>query len=270
MKKPVFFLLFLLICLFAALLVGCGTVGTFLGKDVIKVGVTTGPHAEIMQIVKKSAENNGLHVVIVEFNDYTQPNEALRRGDIDINSFQSQPYLDAMIKDRKYEFMSVAKTVIFPMGIYSKKITNLADLGQGSIVVIPNDPANSSRSLSLLEKSGLLVLNPSAGYHAAVADIVHNPRGLLIKEVDAAQVFRSLDSADIAVINANFAVSAGLVPAKDALLLEAADSPYANVLVIRAQDKEKPVIQKFVHAYHSEEVKLFVQDHFKGVMATAW
>jgi len=249
---------------------GCGQQSAPKVEKPLKVGVTAGPHAEIMDVVKKVAEKNGLKIEVVEFNDYIQPNVALSQGDIDINSFQHQPYLDNVIKDRKYDLTSVGKTVIFPMGIYSTKIKNITDLPQGAIVAVPNDPTNGGRALLLLEKVGLIKLKPGAGLKAAVTDIIENPKNIVIKELDAAQIPRSLADIDIAAINTNYAITAGLVPTKDAIAIEDINSPYANILAVQTKDKENPAVQKFIKAYQSEEVKAFIQEHFKGSVAVGW
>ena len=272
MKKWVKTTALSLAVVFALGLTGCGssqTTKTASDKP-LKVGVTAGPHAEIMDVVKKVAEKDGLKIEVVEFNDYFQPNVALNQGDIDLNSFQHQPYLDNIIADRKYEISFLAKTVIFPMGIYSKKVKNINELQPGATIAIPNDPTNGGRALLLLEKVGLIKLKPNAGLKAAVIDIGENTKNLKIKELDAAQIPRSLDDIDLAAINTNYAMTAGLVPTKDAIALEDPDSPYANIIAVRTKDKENPAFQKFVKAYHSEEVKQFVQEHFKGSVVAAW
>lgn len=237
---------------------------------IIKVGVTAGPHAEIMDVVKQAAAKEGLKIEVVEFNDYVQPNVALSQGDIDVNSFQHQPYLDNMVQDRKYNIVSVAKTVIYPMGIYSKKVAALTELKPGATIVIPNDPTNGGRALLLLEKQGLIKLKAGAGLKAAAADIAENPKGYKIKELDAAQVPRSLEDVDLAAINTNYAMTAGLVPNKDALAIEDGNSPYANVIAVQAKDKDNPAVAKLIKAYHSEEVKKFVNEHFKGSVIAVW
>ncbi|VBB06992.1 nlpa lipoprotein [Lucifera butyrica] len=251
----------------AVLLAGCGRQA---GDKVLKVGVTAGPHTEIMEAVQKVAAKDGLKLEIVEFNDYIQPNVALSQGDIDMNSFQHQPYLDNVIKDRKYDLVTVAKTVIFPMGLYSQKIKNIADLRPGAIVAIPNDPTNGGRALLLLAKAGLIQLKPGTGLKAAVSDIVENPKNITVKELDAAQIPRSLPDVDLAAINTNYAMTAGLVPTKDAIAMEAADSPYANILVCRSRDRDDRNIQKLIKAYHSPAVKQFIEEHFKGSVVPAW
>jgi len=270
MNKPVQIAIILLVCVLAAAFAGCSASMTTKPNNVLKVGVPAGPQSEIMKVVKAVAETDGLTVVIVEMNDYAQLNAALNQGDIDLNSFQNQPYLAAIVKDRKYEIIPIAKTVISPLGIYSQKIKNLSAIAPGSTIVIPNDPANASRALLLLEQAGLLVLDPRSGYNTAIIDIIQNPNELVITEMDIAQIPRSLTDSSIAVMNAYYASTVGLSPAKDALLSEGIDSPYVNVIAIREKDKENPAIQKFLNAYHSSEVKQFIQDHFKGLMLTAW
>ena len=239
-------------------------------RNTIKVGVTAGPHAEVMEVVKKIAAKDGLTLQIVEFNDFMQPNVALNQGDIDANSYQHRPFLDNQIKDRKYELTAIAQTIIFPMGIYSRKIKNLDELKPGSTVAVPNDPTNGGRGLLLLEKKGLIKLNPQAGLKATAKDVVENPKNLKIKELEAAQIPRALDDVDIAAVNANYALVAGLSPKTDSIAIEDPKSPYAGLIVVRTKDKEEPVFQKLIKAYHSAEVKAFVDQHFKGSLVTAW
>jgi D-methionine transport system substrate-binding protein len=272
MKKSARFLALLLTLIFIlGLAAGCSQQSTAkVDQKTLKVGVTAGPHAEVMEVVKKIAEKDGLNIEIVEFNDYIQPNVALNQGDIDVNSFQHKPYLDNIIKDRNYDIVSVGNTVIFPMGIYSSKLKNIADLQSGAIVAIPNDPTNGGRALLLLEKIGLIKLKPGVGLKAAVTDIIENPKNIVIKELDAAQIPRSLADMDIAAINTNYAITAGLVPTKDAIAVEDINSPYANIIAVRSKDKENPAVQKLIKAYHSDEVKAFIQEHFKGSVAAAW
>lgn len=236
----------------------------------LKVGVTAGPHAQIFEEVKKVAAKDGLNIKIVEFSDYVQPNAALAAGDLDVNSYQHQPYLDAQVRDRGYKLVSIAKTVIYPMGIYSKKLKKLADAKPGSRVSLPNDPSNGARALLLLEKQGLIKLRAGAGVSATPLDVVDNPKKLKFVELDAAQLPRSLDDVDFSVINTNFAMQAGLSPKKDAIAIEDANGPYANVLVVREQDKNKPWVAKLIKAYHSPEVKAYITKTFGDSVVTAW
>jgi D-methionine transport system substrate-binding protein len=238
--------------------------------ETIKVGVTGGPHAQIMEVVKSVAAKNGLNIKIVEFSDYVQPNAALAGGDLDANSYQHDPYLQAQVKDRGYKLIRVADTVTYPMGIYSKKIKTLAELKPGSKIAVPNDPTNGGRALLLLQKQGLLKLRADAGLKATPLDIVENPRKLKIVELDAAQIPRSLNDVDAAAINTNFAMEAGLKPRQDAIAIEDANGPYVNIIAIREADRNKPWVAKLVAAYHSPEVKQFVDGKFGGAVITAW
>ena len=230
----------------------------------LKIGVTAGPHAQIFEVVKKIAEKDGLKIQIVEFSDYVQPNAALAAGDLDGNSYQHKPYLDAQVKDRGYKIVSVGNTVNFPIGIYSKKVKDLKDLKEGARVGIPNDPTNGGRVLLVFQDKGLIKLKPEAGLKATPLDIVENPKKIKFVEVDAAQLPRTLDDLDASAINTNFALSAGLNPGKDAISQENAKSPYVNLLAVREQDKDKPWVAKLVKAYHSEEIRKFIQTEFKG------
>ena len=239
-------------------------------EDTIKVGVTGGPHAQIMDVVKTVAAKNGLNIKIIEFSDYVQPNAALAGGDLDANSYQHDPYLQAQVKDRGYKLIRVADTVTYPMGIYSKKVKTLAELKPGAKIAVPNDPTNGGRALLLLQKQGLLKLRAEAGLKATPLDIVDNPRKLKIVELDAAQIPRSLNDVDAAAINTNFAMEAGLKPKQDAIAIEDPKGPYVNVIAIREADKSKPWVAKLVAAYHSPEVKQFVESKFGGAVITAW
>lgn len=235
----------------------------------LKIGVTAGPHAQIFEVVKEQAAKDGLKLEVVEFADYVQPNAALAAGDLAANSYQHQPYLDNANADRGYKLESIAKTVIFPIGLYSKKIKGLDALPEGGRVAIPNDPTNGGRVLLLLQDKGLIKVRPEAGLKATPIDIVENPKKLRFIELDAAQLPRSLDDVDVAAVNTNFALEAGLKP-QDAIAQESPDSPYANVLVVRGQDKDKPEFAALVKAYQSQPVKDFILTKFEGAVVPAW
>ncbi|WP_144635959.1 MetQ/NlpA family ABC transporter substrate-binding protein [Bordetella genomosp. 13] len=236
----------------------------------IKVGVTAGPHAQIFEVVKQEAAKQGLNVQIIEFSDYVQPNMALASGDLDMNSYQHQPYLDNANADRGYKLVSIGKTVIYPIGIYSKKIKSLDALPQGAKFGLPNDPTNGGRALLLLQAKGLIKVRPEAGLKATPIDVVENPRKLRFIELDAAQLARSLADTDASAINTNFALEGGLDPTKDAIATESPDSPYANVLVVREKDKDRADLQKLAGIYHSQPVKDFILSKFKGAVIAAW
>jgi D-methionine transport system substrate-binding protein len=178
--------------------------------------------------------------------------------------------LQAQVKDRGYKLIRVADTVTYPMGIYSKKIKTLAELQPGAKIAVPNDPTNGGRALLLLQKQGLLKLRADAGLKATPLDIVDNPRKLKIVELDAAQIPRSLNDVDAAAINTNFAMEAGLKPKQDAIAIEDPKGPYVNIIAIREADRNKPWVAKLVAAYHSPEVKQFVDSKFGGAVITAW
>jgi len=232
----------------------------------IKVGVTAGPHAMIMEKVKEMAKVQGLDVQIVEFSDFVTPNIALNDKAIDLNSYQHQPYLDDQIKTRGYKFKSAGKTVLMPLGIYSKKIKALKDLKDQAKIAIPNDPTNGGRALKLLEKEGLIKLKPSE--NPTILDVSENLRKFSIIEIEAPQVPRTLDDVEIAIINTDWVVMAGLDP-KSALAREEKDSPYANVIAIRT-DENRPEIAQLVEIYHSKQLKDFINTQFKGAAIPAW
>ena len=254
----------------AAALAFTASVAALAQDKPLKIGVTAGPHAQIFEVVKKVAEKDGLKIQIVEFNDYVQPNAALAAGDLDANSYQHQPYLDSTIKDRGYKLTSIAQTVTFPIGIYSKKVKSLSELQSGARIAIPNDPTNGGRVLLLLQERGLIKVKAEAGLKATPLDITDNPKKLKIVELDAAQLPRALDEVDAAAVNTNYAIPAGLQPSRDAIALEAAKSPYANLIVVRTQDKDNPAFKKLIKAYQSDEVKQFIATQFKGSVITAW
>lgn len=253
-----------------AVAAGFSAAPAFAQDKPIKVGVTAGPHAQILEQVRKVAEKDGLKIQIVEFSDYVQPNAALAAGDLDANSYQHKPYLDQQVKDRNYKIVDVAYTVNFPIGIYSKKVKSLKDLKEGARFGIPNDPTNGGRVLLVLQDQGLIKLRPEAGLKATPLDVIDNPKKIKFVEVDAAQLPRTLDDLDAAAINTNYALSAGLNPGKDAIARESAKSPYVNLLAVREQDKDKPWVAKLVKAYHSDEVRTFVQNEFKGSVLASW
>ncbi|MBO3762057.1 MetQ/NlpA family ABC transporter substrate-binding protein [Ciceribacter sp. L1K22] len=238
--------------------------------ETIKIGVTPGPHAQIMEKVKEVAAEKGLDLEILEFSDYVVPNQALADGDLQANSFQHQPYLDNQVADRGFELVSVAQTVNFPMGIYSKKLKSLGELADGATISIPNDPTNGGRALLILADKGLIKLNAEAGLKVGPADVTENPKNLEFAELDAAQLPRSLDDVDASVINTNYALEAGLDPGKDPIARESEKAPYINVIAVRAVDKDAEWVKTLVEAYHSQPVKDFIAAEFKGAVVPAW
>ena len=238
---------------------------------VLKVGATAVPHAEILEVVKPLLAKEGIDLQIVEFSDYVQPNLALNDKELDANFFQHAPYLENFMSEHSDVKLANAGGIhIEPMGIYSKKIKSLNELKDGASIALPNDPTNGGRSLLMLEKAGLLKLKDGVGVKATVQDITENPKHLQFKEVEAAQVPRTLDDVDAAVINTNFAMQVNLVPTKDALLMEDSTSPYVNIVAVRAGDESRPEIQALMKALKSDEVKQFINDKYKGAVVPAF
>jgi len=238
--------------------------------ETIKVGVTPGPHAQVLEAAKAVAAKKGLDIQIVEFSDYVVPNAALEAGDLQANSFQHQPYLDNQVADRKFKIVSVANTINFPMGIYSKKVKSWDEVKSGATLAIPNDPTNGGRVLLLLRDKGVIKLKDGVGFKPSVVDITENPKKLRFVEVDAAQAPRALDDVDAAAINTNYATQAGLDPVKDPILREDPKGPYVNLIAVRSTDKDKPWVKTLVDSYRSPEVKEFVLTKFKGAVLPAW
>lgn len=253
----------------AALILAVCTAGSAMAKT-IRVGVTPGPHAQIMEKVKEVAATKGLEIDIQEFSDYVIPNMALADGALEANSFQHQPYLDNQVADRKFDIVSVAQSVNFPMGMYSKKLKNISELADGATVAIPNDPTNGARALLVLADNGLIKIDPAKGLRASVIDVTENPKNLKFVELDAAQLPRSLEDVEAAVINTNYAMEAGLNPAKDPLIREGEKAPYFNVIAVRTADKDADWVKELVSAYHSPDVKTFIEETFKGSVQPAW
>lgn len=251
--------------IFAAAIAALFSAGAALAED-IKVGVTAGEHAQIMEKVKEIAAKKGLNIEIVEFSDYVVPNQALADGDLNANSFQHQPYLDNQIADRGFDIVSVGTTITTPMGVYSKKVKSLDELKDGATVGIPNDPTNGGRALLVLASKGLIKVNEAKGLKVGPADVTENPKNIQFAELDAAQLPRSLDDVDAAVINTNYAMEAGLHPKKDAIAIEGEKSPYANVIAVRTADKDAPWVKTLVESYHDDSIKAFINEEFKGAL----
>jgi D-methionine transport system substrate-binding protein len=235
----------------------------------LRIGVSPGPHAEILEQVKPLLAEKGIALKIVEFSDYVVPNQALDAGELEANSFQNQPYLDNQVKDRGFKLVSVALTVNFPLGIYSAKYKSWAEVPDGATVAIQNDPTNGGRSLFLLQDKGVIKLKDGVGFKPTPADIIGNPKKLKIIEIEAAQTPRSLQDVAAAAINTNYAVDAKIEPTS-AILREDPKGPYVNLIAVRAVDKDKPWVKTLVEAYHTPEIKAFIAQRFKGSVLASW
>ncbi len=235
----------------------------------VRIGATPGPHAQILEAVKPVAAKHGLDLQILEFSDYVIPNEALAAGELEANSFQHEPFLENQRADRGYKIVSVATTVNFPLGIYSKRHKSFDAVPNGGTVAIQNDPTNGGRSLLLLQDKGVIKLKEGTGLKPTVADIVENPRKLRFIEVEAAQTPRVLDDVDAAAINGNYATPAGFKPS-DAILKEDPKGPYVNVIAVREADKDKPWVKALVESYRTPETKAFIEKTFGGTVLASW
>ena len=236
----------------------------------ISVAATAVPHAEILEVVKPLLEKEGVKLDVRVFNDYVQPNDQLVQKQVDVNYFQTEPYLDAYNRDRKTTLVTVIGVHIEPFGAYSRRVKSLAELPEGADVVIPNDPSNNSRALILLDKAGVIKLKDPSNALSTQRDIVENPKQLKFRELDSAMLPRVLDQVDLALINTNYALEAKLVPTRDALFIEGRQSPYVNILVTREDNKNAPAIQKLAAAIKSPAVKKFIAEKYKGEVVPAF
>lgn len=237
-------------------------------KQTLKVAATEVPHAHMLEFIKSDLKAQGIHLQIVLTSDYNMPNRALAEGEVDANFFQHTFFLKQQIEQFHYPLVSIAVVEIEPMGICSKKIQSLSDLNNAR-VAIPNDPTNAARALLLLQEQGLIRLS-SDDREASVLNIMDNPKHLKFIEVDASMLPRALDDVDLAVINTNYALQAKISPLMDALVLEDVDSPYANVLVVRKGDENRPDIQALKEALTSEKMREFIWEKYKGAIIPAF
>jgi D-methionine transport system substrate-binding protein len=239
-------------------------------NDTLTVAATAVPHAEILEFVKPALAKEGVDLNIKVFTDYVQPNVQVAEKRLDANFFQHQPYLDEFNKGKGTNLVSVVGVHLEPLGAYSSKFKKIEEVTSGANVVIPNDATNGGRALLLLEKAGLIKLKDSSNILSTTKDIAENPKGLKIRELEAATIPRVLTQVDLALINTNYALEAKLDPSKDALVIEGSDSPYVNILVARPDNKDSAAMQKLAAALHSPELKAFILEKYKGAVLPAF
>lgn len=260
---------------FAGVISGCGgdkkpAASSAAVKNEISVGITPGYSEQVMEYAAKEAAKQGLTVNIKTFSDYVTPDQALAAGDIDLNSFQHGPFLQAFNEKNGTHLVSIGNTYLAPLRVYSNTITSIKDVPDGAKVSIPNDPSNGGRALLLLDHNGLLKLKPGTDpTKSTINDIAENPKKLEIIELEAAQLPRSLDDVTISVINAGYAKSANL-DSKKALATEDNTSPYVNIIAAREQDKDNPTYQKFVKIFQSDNVRKYINDNFSDGLVPAF
>lgn len=239
----------------------------------VKVGASVTPHAEILNAVKDELKAAGYDLEVVEFTDYVLPNTALEQGDLDANYFQHTPYLENFNEENGTHLAAVGKIHYEPFGIYAGKTSDLSAIPDGGSIAIPNDGTNEARALLLLEAQGLIKLKEGITFTATVLDIAENPKNLSIKEIEAAQLARSLQDVDAAVINGNYAIQAGL-KVKDALAIEDKDSiaadTYANVLVVKEGHENDEATKALLAALQSDTAKKFMEEKYEGAVIAAF
>ncbi|KDB44712.1 MetQ/NlpA family lipoprotein [Glaesserella parasuis] len=238
----------------------------------IKVGVMSGPeHTVAEKAAQIAKEKYGLEVEFVLFNDYALPNTAVSKGDLDANAFQHKPYLDKDSASKGLDnLVIVGNTFVYPLAGYSKKIKNVAELQDGAVVAVPNDPSNLARALILLEKQGLIKLKDNTNLFSTSLDIVENPKNLKIQEVDTSVAAKALDDVDLAVVNNTYAGQVGLNATEHGVFVENKESPYVNIIVARKDNQVSEAVQNFVKAYQTEEVFQEAQKHFKDGVVKGW
>ncbi|MCX4740289.1 MetQ/NlpA family ABC transporter substrate-binding protein [Streptomyces antibioticus] len=240
----------------------------------LTVAATPTPQGEILTYIKDNlAEKAGLKLEVKEFTDYVTPNTAVQQGEVDANYFQHQPYLTDFNKKNGTDIVAVPGGTVHlePLGLYSQGVKKLDDLKKGATIALPNDTTNEARALKLLAANGLIELKEGVGYDATPKDVTGNPKNLKFKELEAAQLPRSLADVDAAVINGNYALEADLSPAKDALVAESAqDNPYANFLAVKKGNEDDPRVEKLAKLLTSPEVKKFIEDKYDGAVIAAF
>ncbi|MFC6301012.1 MetQ/NlpA family lipoprotein [Pseudomonas sp. CCM 7893] len=246
------------------------TAGIAQANEKLVVAATPIPHAEILELVKPTLAKEGVDLEIKVFTDYVQPNVQVAEKRLDANYFQTLPYLENFNKGKGTNLVTVVGVHVEPFGGYSKKIKNISELKDGATVAIPNEGSNSGRALLLLQKAGVITLKDPTNALATPKDIASNPKNLKFKELESALLPRVLDQVDLDLINTNYALEAGLNPAKDALIIEDAKSPYVNFLVARPDNKDSVAIQKLAKALTSPEVKAFIEKKYNGAVVPAF
>jgi len=236
----------------------------------LSVAATPVPHAELLEFVKPALAKEGVELDIKVFTDYVQPNVQVSDGQLDANFFQHQPYLDSFNTEHKTKLVTVGQVHVEPFGAYSSKIKNINELKEGAQVALPNDPSNGARALLLLQAQGLIKLKDPTNILATARDVVDNPKKLRFRELEAATLPRVLPDVDMALINTNYALEAGLNPVNDALFIEGENSPYANIVVTTEDKKDNAAVQKLVKALQTEEVRNFIKDKYKGSIVPAF
>lgn len=280
MKKIKRLLLFVALLSVSIILAACGSdaasseAGETAGltdDGVLTVGVTAGPHEDIFTLIKEKAAEDNFEIELVVFNDFVRPNTALADGDLDINSIQTGPYLETVIADNGYDFEKILPNISIPMGIYSEKYDAADDFQEGDLIAIPNTPSQEGRALLVLEKAGLITLPEGLGIESTISDIEENPLNLEFITGDPAQFIAQLPDLAAAGINSNYVLDAGLDPRELAVELEdPEDQTWVNWVVARGENADDPALDKLEEYYHSDDIKQFIEETYKGATIPAW
>jgi D-methionine transport system substrate-binding protein len=256
----------------AALALALAACGRPQGKaeHTLRIAATAIPHAEILEFIKPQLAEAGVTLEVKVFNDYVQPNAQVEQKQLDVNYFQTLPYLETFNRDQHTQLVPIVGVHIEPMGAYSRRHKTLADLPAGAQVALPNESSNEGRALLLLQKAGLITLKDPKNALSTLRDIEVNPKKLRFRELEAATLPRVLGEVDLALINTNYALDAKLDPLRDALIIEDARSPYVNYLVGRPDNKDDPDVRKLAAALTSPDVKAFIASHYHGAVVPAF
>lgn len=235
-------------------------------EELIKVviGTSPTPHGEIVEALADEFLKEGIEIEVVNFDDYVQPNLALADGDLDLNYFQHLPYLETFSEEHNLELEVIGQVHVEPLALYSEEYNTLGEIPDGSEILIPNDPTNGARALLLLEEEGIIELEDSNDLNATEADITSNPKNLIFTPLDAANIARTYMDVDGGIINANFAIDAGLNPTDDSILVEGDQSPYANVVVSRSGEENNEVYLKVIEVLNSDQAREFIESEYEG------
>lgn len=239
----------------------------------VRLGLVGTDSEPVWDNVRARLKKQHINIKYVTFNDYVQPDVALKEGKIDMHSCLTRYYFDSYNKSQHAHLASIGNTVISPLGIYSKKYKHLKDLPDGATIAIPNEPTTLGRGLNLLQTAGLIKVKSNSGIKPSLNDISSNPKNLKFKEVDPAETARALSSVDASIINGNYAVAAKLQPKKDAIYLEPVNKqakPYVNIIAVQAKNKNNPTYKKVVAAYQTEATKQVIEKTYKGSQEAAW
>ncbi|NLL80872.1 MAG: MetQ/NlpA family ABC transporter substrate-binding protein [Tissierellia bacterium] len=238
--------------------------------ETIVIGVSPEPHATLVSLVADNLEEQGYEIKTIEFTDYVKPNHALEDGEIDANFFQHEPYLIDFVAKEGLDLVSIGGVHIEPMALYANNSQSLDDLPEGGEIAIPNDTVNGGRALLLLQENGLIKLKEDVGLEATENDIEENPKNLKFTALEAATLPRVLGEVDGAVINGNYALEAGLNPVEDGLVIEGKESPYVNIVAVRAGEENEEKFVKLMEALQSDEVRAYIEENYGGGVVPAF